>query len=219
MKFLIADDHVLVREGIASALMVLDGPVEVVQAADAAQTRAALEDEGAFDLVLLDLFMPGAEGFDLLSDCCRLASATPVAVLSASEDPVQMRGALDHGAAGFIPKSATREVLLSALDLILSGGCYIPAEALRQPPAAAPLTQRSPVQPGGEGLTPRQREVLDRLLLGYSNKRIALDLGLAENTVKVHVANALHALGARNRTEAVSKALALGLVQAEANSP
>lgn len=212
VRILVADDHVLVRAGLAEALTGLQRPVETIEAEDAAQTRAALDAGPAFHLILLDLFMPGATGLDLLSDCCRRAPATPVVVLSASEEPVQMRAALDHGAAGFIPKSAPREVLLSALELVLNGGCYIPAEVLVAPTGGA-AARPSRTHPGDALLTRRQREVLAGLTKGYSNKRIAADLGLAENTVKVHVAATLRALEVRNRTEAVSKALTLGLGQ------
>jgi DNA-binding NarL/FixJ family response regulator len=160
------------------------------------------------DLILLDLFMPGANGFELLSQVCGSATAAPLVVLSGSEDVAHMRKALDCGAAGFIPKSAPRAVMLSALRLVLAGGVYLPPELMQAPP---PSAARNAAPDNLGALTERQREVLMRLSQGLSNKQIARDLGLSENTVKVHVAAILRALGASNRTEAALQARALGI--------
>lgn len=208
MKVLIADDHALLRTGLAHSLGELAPETTAYEAADAAQVLEALGTHSDLDLVLLDLFMPGANGFELLSQVCGSATAAPVVVLSASEDAGHMRKALDCGAAGFIPKSAPREVMLSALRLVLAGGVYLPPELMQAPPPS-PAREAWPDDPGV--LTERQREVLQRLTQGSSNKQIARDLGLSENTVKVHVAAILRALGASNRTEAALQARALGI--------
>jgi DNA-binding NarL/FixJ family response regulator len=208
MKVLIADDHALLRTGLAHSLGELAPGTTAYEAADATQVLETLGTHSDLDLILLDLFMPGANGFELLSQVCGSATAAPVVVLSASEDAGHMRKALDCGAAGFIPKSAPREVMLSALRLVLAGGVYLPPELMRAPPPS-PAQEASPDDPGV--LTERQREVLQRLTQGSSNKQIARDLGLSENTVKVHVAAILRALGASNRTEAALQARELGI--------
>lgn len=213
MKVLIADDHALVRTGLIQALTAIERKPTTYEAADAAQVLDTLAAHPDLDLILLDLYMPGANGFDLLSQVCGSATAAPVVVLSGNEDAGHVRKALDCGAAGFIPKSTGREVMLSALRLVLAGGIYLPPDLIHAPPPPMP----EPIHPGEASgqdlasLTERQREVLRRLGQGYSNKQIARDLGVSENTVKVHVAAILRALGASNRTEAALRARDLGL--------
>jgi DNA-binding NarL/FixJ family response regulator len=203
LKVLIADDHVMVRTGLIDALTGLDPELEPVEAADASQVMERLVDTPDLDLVVLDLFMPGANGFNLLSKVCSAAGAVPVVVLSASESAEHVRKAFDCGAAGFVPKSADRELMLSALRLVLAGGVYIPAEMMQSadwPPAGTPPSRERAT------LTDRQQEVLRLLGRGLSNKQIARALALSENTVKVHVASVLRQFGANNRTEAVVRA-------------
>jgi len=209
MKALIADDHALLRVGLTSALAQLgDGPPVCLEAEDASQVMETLSVHPDLDLVLLDLFMPGANGFELLSNVCNTAADAPVVVLSASEDTAHMRKALDCGASGFISKSAPRDVMISALRLVLAGGIYVPPDLVRA------QLQDVGNGPAGEiaaaALTARQRDVLKLLGLGRSNKQIARELDVSENTVKIHVAAILRALGAANRTEAVAVARAQG---------
>lgn len=208
MKVLIADDHALVRAGLIAALVESYRDLRALEAADAAQVMQRLIETPDLDLVLLDLFMPGADGFRLLSNVCGAAPAVPVVVLSASESAEHMRKALDCGAAGFVPKSANRELMLSALRLVLAGGIYVPAELMQSADWAQPAAASAPAQPASEcaNLTLRQQEVLCQLGRGLSNKQIARVLGVSENTVKVHVASVLRQLGASNRTEAVLRA-------------
>ena len=115
MRFLVADDHELVRKGLITALQGVEREAQIVDVEDAGQTRDAVRSGDAYDLILLDLFMPGANGFELLREICNTLPNTPTVVLSASEDPMHMRKALDLGAAGYIPKTAGMEVMLSAL--------------------------------------------------------------------------------------------------------
>jgi len=126
----------------------------------------------------------------------------PLVVVSANEDPAIIRRIIDSGAAGFVPKSSPPSILVSALQLVLAGGIYVPPVALE---ANTPATAAT--------LTDRQSQVLDLLAEGAPNKIIAARLGLALPTVKIHVAAVLRRLSARNRTEAVQEALRLGLVQ------
>jgi DNA-binding NarL/FixJ family response regulator len=202
---LLADDHALVREGLKYTLSGLAPQVTFCEAASADEVLGHLAANGAIDLLLLDLVMPGSEGFGLLGGVCNAYPDLPVVILSATQAPEKMRKALDLGAAGFITKSATAEVMLSALRLVLAGGIYVPPDMLTVVGADAadpPAAPRTPAAAAEALLTLRQREVLARLGEGKSNKQIARELELSENTVKIHVAAILRALGVDNRTQA-----------------
>jgi DNA-binding NarL/FixJ family response regulator len=205
---LLADDHALVREGLKHTLAALVPRIEFLEAATAEDVVDHLAGNDAIGLVLLDLVMPGSNGFDLLNRVCDDYPDLPVVILSASADPGKMRKALDIGAAGFITKSATTEVMLSALRLVLAGGIYVPPDTLKtgqstenEQPAPA-VEDRVPPAPRYNSLTSRQRDVLRRIGEGKSNKQIARELALSENTVKIHVAAILRVLGVDNRTQA-----------------
>lgn len=207
MRILIIDDHALFRQGLRFLLRDLDADLEIVEAADCAQA-CALAGE-SFNVVLLDLHMPGVAGLDALEAVREAFEASRIVVLSGEEDPRQVRRAIDAGAAGFIPKSSTPEVLLSALRLVLADGVYLPAVALKglgeeEPDALS--TDRL-----GDALSDRQVEVLRKAVQGKANKVIARELGISEGTVKAHLSAAFRALGVHNRTEAVYAAARSGL--------
>jgi DNA-binding NarL/FixJ family response regulator len=150
----------------------------------------------------------------MLSELGNRYPTISVVVLSAKQDRDTVMRALDLGALGFIPKSGQREVMLSAFNLIFSGGIYIPPEILnRGEPATTPRTASAPLKARAAdlGLTERQMEVLALMMQGKSNKAISRMLDLAEPTVKIHVSAILKALKVANRTEAVIAATALGL--------
>ncbi|MBK1632059.1 hypothetical protein CKO31_15190 [Thiohalocapsa halophila] len=204
LNILVADDHALVRAGLIGALAQLDPEPHVFEAATAAEVMDCLAAVAELDLILLDLFMPGAVELDLLRQVCSSAGSVPVVVLSASESAAHVRAALELGAAGYVPKSSSSELLISALKLVLAGGVYMPAALMQAAPPAEMMTTRLP-QAGELStlLTGRQQEVLRLLGRGWSNKQIARALAVSDNTVKVHVAGVLRLLGASNRTEAV----------------
>jgi len=215
MKILIADDHELFRDGLRHVLTQLDGTVSIVEASDYPQAIALSETEADIGIVLLDLGMPGmpwSEGLQSLRKT--LPSEVPIIVLSASDDRRHVLQAVNLGAAGFIPKTSSSRVMLSALKLVLSGGVYLPPALLDQSGDAG-TTENSGGNSGHEHnasfLTPRQREVLALLGQGKSNKEIARVLQLAEGTVKLHVTAILKALNVNNRTRAVVAASQLGL--------
>ncbi len=218
MKILVVDDHVLIREALGGVLRELKGGAAVViEASDSRQAMRQIEENPDLELVLLDLGLPDRDGFERLSELAERHPTVSVVVHSAHQDRERVMKALDLGALGFIPKSARREVLLGAFNLIFSGGVYIPPEILerRQPAAAAPKGPASPrAQPSAAdlGLTERQMQVLALMMQGKSNKAICRALDLAEPTVKIHVSAVLKALKAANRTETVMAAAALGLV-------
>jgi DNA-binding NarL/FixJ family response regulator len=200
MKILVIDDHPLIQEALKHVLAALDPTLELIQAQDASDAHAALSREPDTDLVLLDLALPGCDGFELLVDLRREWPGMPVLVLSATHDRATVEHALDLGAMGFIPKTANTRVLLDALRLVLSGGVYVPAESAQ---ANGALRPRSVTRPEQLGLTLRQADVLKLLVQGKPNKLICRDLRLSEGTVKVHVSAILRALNVRNRTQVV----------------
>ena len=215
MKILVIDDHVLIREALRGVLRELKGEAAVIlEASDSRQAMRHIEQNPDVELVLLDLGLPDRDGLEMLSELGKRYPTTSVVVLSAKQDRDTVMEALDLGALGFIPKSGQREVMLSAFNLIFSGGVYIPPEILnRREPATAPRAAPALSKAGAAdlGLTERQIEVLALMMQGKSNKAISRALDLAEPTVKIHVSAILKALKVTNRTEAVIAATALGL--------
>lgn len=208
MRVLIADDHSLFREGCKLLLQEIDPQVEIVEAGDFADVQKKLENQPAFDLILLDLRMPGMGEIEGVMRARKLAPSTPLVILSALDDPYYAQKVMDQGALGFIPKSSNHSVIINALKLIMAGGKYVPP-SLMSLPGTSPRLDR-PKRSAGElyaavekVLTPRQMDVMRLLSRGESNKGIADSLGLSEGTVKVHVAAILKALNAANRTQAV----------------
>jgi DNA-binding NarL/FixJ family response regulator len=214
MHILLVDDHPLLRGGMRFLLRSLDADLEMDEASDGDQALARVAARG-YDLVLLDLKMPGLNGLDALAALHAAIPGTPLVVLSAEEDPDVVRAAIEGGAMGFIPKSSTPETLIQALRLVLAQGVYLPAAALDTVGRPAVPEQASGVSGAGgcmlPGLTPRQVEVLRCVIRGKSNKAIARELEVSEGTVKAHLSAVFLALGAHNRTEAVFAAAKLGL--------
>lgn len=210
MKILVIDDHTLIRQALQNMLHVLDSSAEVLESADCSTALALAEEQPDIDLILLDLHLPGMGGMDALTHFRQSHPAVPVVVLSGANDRQTVLTAIDHGAMGFIPKSSSNNVMLSALRLVLSGGVYLPTEILDHAGLAPVESARSNTLTE-LGLTDRQMEVLALLLQGKSNKLICRELGLAEGTVKIHVTAVLKALNVTSRTQAVIAASQLGL--------
>ena len=217
MKVLVVDDHVLIREALRGVLKDLKDDATIIEASNGRQAMQLVEEHSDLGLILLDLNLPDRSGFDVLAELRERHPAISTVVLSALNDRDTVTRALDLGALGFIPKSSTREVMLSALRLVFSGGIYIPPDILvrREPappqsPSAASGTQPRAMSPRDLGLTDRQVDVLALMMQGKSNKAICRALDLAEPTVKNHVTAILKALKVSNRTEAVIAVGALG---------
>lgn len=196
LRILLADDHALFREGLKQLVARLHQDVEIVEVATGVEVMRWAQSQPNFDLVLLDLTMPGVDGFAGLAAFRAHAPSIPVVVLSGSDDPGDMQAALDGDAAGFISKASTSDVILSALRLVLAGGIYAPPALLGAHEAVASKSQLA-------ALTPRQREVLALLGQGRSNKEIGQRLDLTEATVKQHVSAVLKTLRVANRMQAV----------------
>ncbi|MCX8145765.1 MAG: response regulator transcription factor [Azovibrio sp.] len=213
LKFLIVEDHALVREGLVRVLRQLDVAVQVVEAANGDQALAALEADEEFDLVLLDLALPGKDGFACLELFRKHWPSIPVAILSAYDDPPTVNRVLLNGASGFIPKAYSGEELVKAIRLVLAGHIFRPDST--EPPQ---LGNETPVLPAAGGVTPeecglteRQGQVLALMAKGKSNRDIAQQLGLSEGTVKIHVTGIFKALGVSSRTQALVMASRYGI--------
>jgi two-component system, NarL family, nitrate/nitrite response regulator NarL len=205
MKLLIADDHSLVREGLKIVLADL-APNTHITAVDSLPTAIdAVRREGKFDLAMLDLNMPGMNGTASISDFSDACPLLPIIILSGSENAADVNGALAKGAMGYIPKSSSPQVMISAIQLVMAGGIYVPSLM---------MTERTSGARRQYQLTPRQIDVLKSLALGKSNKEIARDLTISEGTVKSHIDAILGELAARNRTHAVIVAQQAGLIDA-----
>ena len=203
-KILIADDHPMIRGALALSLAATTafGKIEIIETATLDELFAQLEESGEADLVLLDLRMPGVNGFEGLLSLRARFPATPVVIISALEDPKLVTGALALGAAGFIPKSTPRHEIVRALNLVAAGEIYAPPHLQHEEPSAAERAEAEFAQ-RLTSLTPQQRKVLQLMGTGKLNKEIAYELDIAETTVKAHVSSILHKLNVYSRTQAV----------------
>jgi DNA-binding NarL/FixJ family response regulator len=210
MKLLTIDDHALFRQGLKFLLMDLQNDLECIEAESLADALA-LDDKESVEFILLDYHLRDSEGEESLEKISGAFENAVIVVLSGEENPQLIRNIIDRGAAGFIPKSSTQDILIAALKLILAGGVYIPAVAVNTSPASPATTEV--LEEGISSLSKRQLEVLRRAVQGKSNKVIARELFIAEGTVKAHLSAAFRALGVSNRTEAVYAASRLNLVK------
>jgi DNA-binding NarL/FixJ family response regulator len=201
-RILIADDHPMVRGALAHAAEAAFGRAEIVESASFDELIAQLDVFGVADLVLLDLRMPGVDGFGGLLRLRSEFPETPVVVISAFEDKSLVDEALALGAMGFIPKSTARPEIVTALHQVAAGRVYAPAH-LMPPPGAGSSSSNAAVAQKLATLTAQQLRVLQLLGTGKLNKEIAYELGIAETTVKVHVSAILQKLDVYSRTQAV----------------
>ena len=225
MKVLLVDDHPLILSALQTVIRGLGDDVVVDGVDSAAGARAVLQRDADYDLLLLDLSLGDADGFDVLVELRQTWPALPVVVVSASERASDVIRAIDLGAMGFVPKRSSNAQLTEALQMVMSGGLYVPPMMLGLQGAAQPesdtvpsvmQTRGAPLGSAAQadshqrvpslasiGLTPRQSDVLALLLKGLPNKLIARELKLSVETVKDHVAAVLRALGVSTRTQAV----------------
>lgn len=204
-RIVVADDHPLFRAALATAIRRVEPDALILERDTLAGAREALTTAGVIDLLLLDLKMPDCEGFAGLVGIRADFPATPVAVVSASEESGTVRRALAFGAAGFIPKSASLEDMGAALLAILAGDGWAPALAEETAPESQPIEGRI------ASLTPSQVRILMGLKKGLLNKQIAFELGVTEATIKAHMTGIFRKLGVMNRTQAVLAARSLSL--------
>ncbi len=200
MHILIVDDHPLFREGLKTLLTALEPAVRISDAGTVAQA-IALAAVDAPDLILLDMNLPGTSRLDALRQVKAAHEAASVVVVSADEDPVLIRSAIDEGAAGYIPKTSDASLTIQALRLVLANGIYLPRAALTGGDAHS--SAESSKAKGLPEFSGRQLAVLKCLLQGKANKVIARELDIAEGTVKAHLWAIYQALGVNSRAQAM----------------
>lgn len=200
-KFIVADDHPLFRAALKQALQAGGDHVQIEEADTMEATLARVVEHMDADLVLLDLHMPGAHGFSGLIQLRAQAPEVPVAVVSGSEEASVVRRAIDYGASGFIPKSASLETIAGAIAEIMEGEVWLP-EGMEDVLGEGD-EEDSRFAEAIASLTPQQFRVLGMLTSGLLNKQIAYDLNVSEATVKAHVTAILRKLGVHSRTQAV----------------
>jgi len=212
VKLIIADDHPLIREALTDTFSAFPAEYEVRAVADGHGLLCELAEHREAAMVLLDLFMPGPDGFELLATVREEYPGVKVVVLTASEDPADLETAARLGAAGYVLKSEPSHELVTVVQRVLSGETAFPDSGCFHPDVAGP--DRAPETDGASdlSLTDRQMEVLKLIADGFSNKEIARKLDLSENTVKIHVSGIFRALGVSNRTQAAVAARQSGVL-------
>lgn len=198
-RLMIVDDHPLFRGALSQALSAIGEDTEIVDVGSLDELTAELDRNSNSDLILLDLTMPGVQGFSGLLYLRAQHPEIPVAIVSATEDPVIIRRAIDFGASGFIPKSQPTSEIRDAVARILAGDVWLPPnlESMPTDDESEDLIRRLST------LTPQQVRVLMMLGEGLLNKQIAYKLGVSEATIKAHVSAILQKLGVDSRTQAV----------------
>lgn len=205
-RVLIADDHPLYRDALRAIVPQALPSAAVSEAGCQSEVVACVTSDAAFDLIVLDLNLPGASGLSCLRHVRETAPLTPIMVVSGNAEPATMSDVVLAGATGYVPKSSPRQVLVDAIKAIMNGGTYLPAAAVialrRAQSAEAPAAKAA----APNELTSRQMRVLRLLAEGLSNKHIARELQISEITVKAHVSLILQKLGVANRVQAAMKA-------------
>lgn len=218
IKIIIADDHPLVRSALRQSVEARIANASVAEVGTFEETVAAIGQHGDADLLLLDLNMPGAEGFSGLMYLRAQHPGIPIVVVSGNDDPGVIRRCMGFGASGYIPKTVNADTMGDAIQTVLDGGQWTPADvdlAASADKETADLVRRL------ASLTPQQVRVLMMLSQGLLNKQIAYELTVSEATVKAHVSAILQKLDVDSRTQAViaasriAKAGALGQVASE----
>lgn len=219
MRILIADDHELFLQGLEFVLKMNFPAAEIVPVQNYTQIFSYLEKGEKFDLIITDLAMPGANWYEALTQIHELSGETPVIIVSAVFDKGIVQKTIDAGVSGYIPKSSSNQLMLSAINLVLAGGVYIPHEMLENSFDNQELSREfdslkhladPQISKPAKKLTPRQIDVIKGIAKGLPNKVIAHELGLTEGTIKVHITVILKVLGVTNRTGAVMEAVKNG---------
>lgn len=204
MKALLADDHDLIRQGVKLLITRYDKKSNILESTNFHDTLKIVQDNYDLDLIVLDLFMPDTSGTQTIRTLRQEAPCTPIMVVSSSDQIEDIKSALALGANGYVPKSSSNDILYSAIELIMSGGIYIPQQALDLTPAVS-------IEPESV-LTGRQIETLQLMAEGKSNKEIADMMHITEHTVKSHITMIFNHLNVKNRTQAVLHAQQAGII-------
>lgn len=193
LQILVSDDHELIRDGLSILMHKLSSDADVLEATTGDEAIAIAENHPGLELAIIDLSLPGLNGLPMVARLCELLPDTPIVILSATVDRQHVLKAIECGASGFVYKSLGKSVLEEAILLVLAGGVFMP-----------------PIDHGKEDDTPtvtsRQREILELLAKGKSNKEIANYLHISVNTIKNHLSKLYDQFSVSNRTQAVMKA-------------
>jgi DNA-binding NarL/FixJ family response regulator len=212
---IVADDHPLFRTAIKEALEADQGQTNFLEANSFESLQELVDQHKEVDLVLLDLHMPGVSGFAGLIYLCKRYPSVPVVIISANEDPVVIQRALEHGAAGFIPKSSSIDTITDAIAAVLMGEIWSPETTASNLPgnnvSEVKMAERM------AQLTPQQFKVLMMMSQGLLNKQIAYELNVSEATIKAHVSAIMSKLSVNNRTQAVLAANQLSVTSPDSN--
>lgn len=228
MKILIADDHELFLKGLEFILEQNLQNIEITTAQSYTEIFSILETKQNFDLIITDLAMPGANWLTAINKIHSTLPETPIIIISAVFDKELLQQTLDIGVAGYIPKTASNNLIVSAINLVLAGGVYIPHELLystknqtfsseKQKEYINPLKNlekltENETEETKKALTDRQIDIVKCIAEGLSNKQIAYKLNLTEGTIKVHITIILKLLNVKNRTSAVIEAAKRGYI-------
>lgn len=220
MRILVADDHELFLKGLEFILGDMNKDVELVFAKSYSEIFKIIDKDNNFNLILTDLAMPGANWEEAITHIHNVLPETPIIIISAVFDKEIVEKTIEIGVSGYIPKTSANAVIISAINLVMSGGVYIPSELLSRTTngfdelkQVAQIFDSKAVEENIKTLTPRQIDVIKCISKGMSNKQIAFNLGLTEGTIKLHVTAILKILNVYNRTGAVMEADRLGLIK------
>jgi DNA-binding NarL/FixJ family response regulator len=208
-NILLVDDHRLFVEGMRYLLAMLGDDIQVQECYNAHSAITRLDRGERYALAVVDLSMPGVDGFSFLRSIRERRISCPVVIISSSTDPADIRTSLSEGALGFIPKSASKEEMLCGLRSALRGEVYLPdhlAKMIASVPKSAAQASRPSSESDVDGINQRQVEVLQLMVDGKSNKEIASVLDVSESTVKYHIGILFRVLGVRNRTACINTA-------------
>ena len=216
MYAIVADCHEMIADALAYYITNTRPGIEVKTATNFDHVLELLSDTTEFDLAILDKNLSGMNGLEGLKALRTRFPDLPIVILSETTSALPAREAISCGAAGFFPKQLCGKVLLAALELVLSGGTFVPTIALSEDGAKESFGTHGPTGHSGANnppldLTRRERAVLSLLVNGLSNKAIAQELGVTASTAAFHVKSVFRKLGVRNRAEAVAAAFRSGL--------
>ncbi len=215
MEFLIVDDHPLFAEGLRHVLTRLSLRPRVSIAKDAAEALEKVTSGVKYELILVDLHLPGLDGLGFIRALHKQNILSPIAVISATNDIQLIKHAMSEGAMGYIPKSAGANDIMDGVKTVMSGSVYVPDYIMSQINQNNSIRPSSSTQAMSLGISPRQLDVLGLIHEGLSNKQIAQQLTISESTVKSHVAALLQVFAVNNRTACIKEAIRLGVLSDE----
>jgi DNA-binding NarL/FixJ family response regulator len=210
MKLLLVDDHGLFRSGLRLLLRALQRDLTILEASSCQEALDLLTTNLDIELCLIDLSLRGESGMQVITALKEINPKVITVIISGDERPSIIHAALDAGAMGYVPKSVSPEIMVSALQLVLAGGIYLPSVLIR-PHHNNNVKVMPPEDNNALDLTERQTQVMQCLLRGWSNKLICRDLNISDNTLKGHLYAIYRNFGVGNRAQAVIEASKRGL--------